>query len=246
MHWSLLPRVWRPTRWAAEPIDFSRDVRPILSNKCFYCHGPDPTHREADLRLDVFSETDGVRGAQDVIVLGHPEESLLLDRVFAEDEADRMPPTDSGKELTPEQTETLKRWIAEGVEYQPHWSLIPPERPELPAVKDAAWVRNPIDRFVLARLDAEGLTPSPKRIGACSFAGCRSILLGLPPSAEEVKHSWRIERNDAYEQSGRSVAGESRISASGWRSIGSMRPAMPIPTAIRSTAAGTCGCGAIG
>jgi hypothetical protein len=185
---------------ADEPIDFSRDVRPILSDKCFFCHGPDPTHREADLRLDLFSETDGVRGAEDVIVLGHPEESLLLERVCAEDEADRMPPTDSGKELTPEQTETLKRWIAEGVEYQPHWSLIPPERPELPAVKDVAWSRNPIDRFVLARLDEEGLTPSGEADRRVLIRRLSLDLLGLPPSAEEVHAFVADGSSDAYER----------------------------------------------
>src|SRR5436190_22929950 len=132
----------------AQAVDFNRDIRPILSDRCFACHGPDAARRQAGLRLDV----DG--GAMSV-----GEE--LLRRVASEDPAEHMPPPSSGKaKLTPREIALLRAWIGQGAPWQPFWSFIPPRGPAPPAVKNARWARNPIDRFVLARLEREGLQPA--------------------------------------------------------------------------------------
>src|SRR5919201_851815 len=120
-------------------VAYNRDVRPILSENCFPCHGPDSAARKADLRLD--RRDDALQAG--VFTPGKPDESELIDRIFAEDAAKRMPPAKSRKTLTAAQKDTLKRWIAAGAEYQPHWSLIAPVRPEVPALAGAAGSRNP-------------------------------------------------------------------------------------------------------
>jgi hypothetical protein len=168
------------------PVDFSRDVRPILADKCFKCHGNDPAHREADLRLDVSEPGDEYQAASDVLVPGEPNESYLIERITSDDPEYHMPPPDSGKTLTPEQIETLRKWIAQGAEYKPHWSFVPPEQPAVPAVKDKAWVRNPIDAFVLARLERDGLRPSPPADAATLLRRLSLDLVGLPPTLAEV------------------------------------------------------------
>src|SRR5262245_64167674 len=129
-------------------LEYNRDIRPILAENCFACHGPDSAARQAKLRLD---QRD-VAVEKDAIVPGKPDESGMVERVLSEDADFIMPPPKSHKKLTTAQKETLKRWIAQGAEYQPHWSFIPPTRPPLPAVKNEKWVRNPIDRFILAQL----------------------------------------------------------------------------------------------
>src|SRR5215213_3387373 len=144
----------------APVVSFARDVRPILANNCFHCHGPDPAERKADLRLDVWESAGELHGAQTVIDSENPAESELIKRITSEDPDEHMPPADSGKTLRPEQVETLRRWVLDGGNYQPHWAFVAPQRPEVPAVKNQAWVRNPIDAFVLARLEHEGLEPS--------------------------------------------------------------------------------------
>ncbi|MBV9122473.1 MAG: hypothetical protein JO112_03795, partial [Planctomycetes bacterium] len=146
-----------PAVRAADPPQYNRDIRPILSENCFACHGPDKNARKAGLRLDVRAEAL----AASAFVPGKPEKSELVRRILADNPKDRMPPPRTEKTLTTQQQETLRRWIAAGAEYQPHWSLIPPERPVPPPVKGEAWVRNPIDRFVLAKLEEKGLTPAP-------------------------------------------------------------------------------------
>src|SRR5581483_10375515 len=137
----------------AEPIEFNRDIRPILSDACFQCHGPDKARRKADLHFDT---EDGARAA---VVPGKPEESEILRRVLAKDAKKRMPPAAAGKPLPPAQVRLLREWIAQGAKWQKHWALIPPTRSRLPAVKDQSWPRNPIDHFVLARLEKAGLRP---------------------------------------------------------------------------------------
>jgi hypothetical protein len=171
---------------AAQPIDFNRDVRPILSNNCFHCHGFDPADREADLRLDVQEDAGDIRGAAAVIDAANPAESELLVRVTSDDPDVRMPPADSGKELTPEQIDILKRWVAEGAKFDKHWAFVPPVRPAVPEVKDKSWVRNPIDAFVLARLEREGLSPSPPASRNALFRRFSLDLIGLPPTLEEL------------------------------------------------------------
>ncbi|MEX2092056.1 MAG: PSD1 and planctomycete cytochrome C domain-containing protein [Pirellulales bacterium] len=171
----------------ADAVDFTRDVRPILADKCFRCHGPDPESRQADLRLDMWESTDDLLGAVETVVPGEPDQSELVARITAEDAEERMPPVDSGKSLKPEQIETLKQWIAQGAEYKQHWSFVPPERPAVPKVSNPAWVRNPIDAFVLARLDTAGLQPSPPAEPIVLLRRLSLDLIGLPPTLEEIE-----------------------------------------------------------
>jgi len=131
---------------SAGGLRYNDDIRPILVENCFSCHGADSAGRKADLRLDLRDDAV-VSGA---IAPGDPDSSVMLDRIFSDDPEEVMPPPAMKKVLTAEQKDLLKRWIAEGAEYQPHWSFIPPVRPELPPVQRAEWIRNPIDRFILA------------------------------------------------------------------------------------------------
>jgi hypothetical protein len=167
----------------APKVEFNRDIRPILADVCFQCHGPDPGSRQADLRID--REEDVFGADNPLIVRGKPEASPLYQRLTSTDPEQVMPPPKAHKQLKPEQKELIKRWIAEGATWQGHWSFIAPVRPELPEVKNGAWVKNPIDRFVLARLEASGLTPAAE---ADPDALCRRIYLdviGLPPTPEQ-------------------------------------------------------------
>src|SRR5262245_43257496 len=140
------------TAAAAPPQElvFNRDIRPILSENCFACHGQDAGRRKADLRLDV--RESAVEA--EAIVPGDPEASALVERVMSEDDSERMPPPKSNRVLTKGQKELLVRWIAQGAKYQAHWAFIPPVRPALPVVTHQGFARNAIDRFVLARLEA--------------------------------------------------------------------------------------------
>ena len=141
-------------------VDFTRDVHPILSDKCFHCHGPDAKDRQADMRLDVWQTHGDISGGRSGIDARQAGRKRVDPRITAEDPDDRMPPADSGKSLTPEQIETLRPWVAGGV-YKKHWAFVPPERPPVPSVKNAGWVQNPIDAFVLARLERGGLSRRP-------------------------------------------------------------------------------------
>jgi mono/diheme cytochrome c family protein len=185
---------------AAAPVDFRRDVQPILAKNCFACHGPDDGHRSAGLRLD---NRDGAlkprkRGA--AVVPGKPDMSLLIRRIASDDDGERMPPPESGDKLKPEQGAILRRWIEQGADYARHWSFEPPSRPATPAVRDAAWPRSPLDAFVLERLERAGLTPSEP---ADRFAFLRRASLdlrGLPPTPEETAAFAADTRPDAYER----------------------------------------------
>src|SRR4051812_28538087 len=144
-------------------LEFNRDVRPILSDKCFKCHGPDSRAREAKLRLDLRSDATAEHGSGATpIVPGKPDESELVARINAKDADEQMPPPDSNITLLAAEKAVLRQWIAEGAEYQPHWSLLAPKAAALPAVRQTAWPRNEIDRFILARLEKEKLAPSPE------------------------------------------------------------------------------------
>ncbi|MBL8850673.1 MAG: PSD1 domain-containing protein, partial [Planctomycetaceae bacterium] len=165
---------------ADEPVDFNRDVRPILSDKCFACHGPDAAHREADLRLDVGENAIAVSA----IVPGNPAESSLVQRITSVDDAERMPPADSGKDLTPAEIDTLTRWIAEGAKYAPHWAYVKPQRVEPPRTQHAT--RNWIDAFVRARLEREGLSPAPPADLRTLARRLHFDLIGLPPQPDAV------------------------------------------------------------
>ena len=181
---------------AAESPSFNKDIRSILVENCFSCHGADSGSRKADLRLD---QRDAAieSGA---IAPGDPDSSVMLDRIFSDDPEEVMPPPSLKKVLTSEQKELLKRWIAEGAEYEPHWSFIPPQRPEPPAVKNETWVRNPIDRFVLARLEAEGLTPAAEADRRVLARRLALDITGLPPEPAVVDAFVADPHPDAYER----------------------------------------------
>jgi len=183
-----------------QPLDFNRDVRPILSNNCFHCHGPDPKDRQADLRLDVWKSAGDIHGAETALDAKTPAESELLKRITSDDPDVHMPPPDSGKSLTPEQIKTLRDWVEQGAKYELHWAFVPPQRPEVPAVKNSGWVRNPIDAFVLARLEREGLDPSPPAVANTLFRRLSLDLVGLPPTLEELKKFDADGGNHAYEE----------------------------------------------
>ena len=164
----------------SRPIDFNRDVRPILSDTCFHCHGPDKAKRKAKLGLDTED------AALHAIVPGKIDESELVKRITSTDKSKRMPPPSSALSLTAKQIDTLTRWIAEGAKWQKHWAFLPPVRPPVPSVKNTAWPRNPIDYFVLARLEAEGLQPSPEADAVTLIRRMSLDLTGLPPTPTEV------------------------------------------------------------
>ncbi|MGD9857272.1 MAG: PSD1 and planctomycete cytochrome C domain-containing protein [Planctomycetaceae bacterium] len=179
----------------AGEIEFNRDIRPILSDRCFACHGPDANHREAELRLDVEESAKA-----SVIVPGDAEASELVARIKSDDPDERMPPADSGKSLSPAEQELLKQWIAQGAAYQPFWAYVAPKRHEIPQVDDASWPSNWIDHFILHRLRAEGLTPSPDADRVTLIRRLSFDLIGLPPTPEEVDAFVQDEAEGAYEQ----------------------------------------------
>ncbi len=176
-------------------IQFNRDIRPILSENCFACHGPDVNARAADLRLDVRDAAI----AMQAIVPGQPESSTLLERIVATDPDVVMPPPTSHKSLTPQQKELLRQWIAEGAEYQGHWSFIAPVKPELPQVRNPGWVRNPIDRFVLAELERRGMEPAPEADLRSLIRRVSLDLTGLPPTPDEVERVMTDPSPERYE-----------------------------------------------
>lgn len=189
---------------AASPpakLDFNRDIRPILSDNCYACHGPDAEKRKAGLRLDL---KDGalapLKSGEIAIVPGDLAKSGLIARITTKDEDDLMPPAKSGKQLTANQVDLLKRWIAQGAEWKEHWSFIKPERPPVPAVKNQRWPRNPIDAFILARLDKEKLRPAKQADKATLIRRVTFDLTGLPPTLEEVDAFLADTKPDAYER----------------------------------------------
>lgn len=180
----------------AEFINFNRDIRPILSENCFACHGPDEGSRMANLRLDT---REGVF-SRGLIVPGKPEESELFRRITATGTPRVMPPTLSGKRLKPEQREIIRRWIASGAAWSDHWAFVPPTRPSVPEVKNKSWVKNPLDAFILARLEAEGLSPSPEADKRTLIRRLSLDLTGLPPTREEIREFLADNSPDAYEK----------------------------------------------
>jgi hypothetical protein len=182
-----------------QKIQFNHDIRPILSENCFACHGPDSAHRKAGLRLDMENGGAFVLHKDRIpIVPGKLDKSELFRRITAKSADDQMPPPDSGKKLTAKQIELIRGWIQQGAAWQALWSFIPPQRAELPDVKDAAWCRNPIDRFILARLEAEGLHPSPEADKATLVRRLYLDLLGLPPTPDQVDEFLKDSSPDAY------------------------------------------------
>ncbi|MGK0239447.1 MAG: hypothetical protein ACI92G_002924 [Candidatus Pelagisphaera sp.] len=168
----------------SEAIDFNRDVRPILSDKCFFCHGPDSHEREADLMLHTAAGAYADLGGYAAIVPGDAEASELLKRI--KDSEDPMPPEDSHKSLSPDEVETLSQWIADGAEYSAPWTYEMPVEVDPPRVSREEWPVNPVDRFVLSRLEAEGLNPSPDADNVTLIRRLYFDLIGLPPTPEEA------------------------------------------------------------
>ncbi len=182
-------------------IDFARQIRPILSDNCFRCHGPDDTERKVGLRLDIKDKAFGeLRGGGRAIVPGKSHESELIAKITAENPRERMPPAKANKTLSRAQIELLRQWIDQGAEWSEHWAFVPPTRPAVPEVKNKAWTRNVIDRFILARLEKEGMQPSPEADRVTLIRRLTLDLTGLPPTPEEVDTFLADQSASAYEK----------------------------------------------
>jgi hypothetical protein len=196
--------VCRSPLGAEEPmpavVEFNRDIRPILSDHCFQCHGPDKAKRKADLRLDTEAGAFADLGDARAIVPGEPDRSELLHRITTTDRKRQMPPAKSGRKLSERQIQLIRRWIAQGARWQAHWSLIPPRRPTLPAVQNKTWPRNAIDTFILHRLEREGLAPSPEADKITLLRRVTLDLTGLPPTPAEVDSFLKDGSARAYEK----------------------------------------------
>ena len=179
-------------------INFNRDVRPILSDKCFHCHGPDESAREADLRLDDEEQAKADRDGTFVIHAGLPDESELINRVTSTDEFEVMPPPETNKPLTKREISILRQWITEGAEWSPHWAYVTPVRYAPPKVRRKQWPQSEIDRFILARLEREKLEPSPDSDRITLLRRVCFDLTGLPPTPEMVQSYLSSEADDAY------------------------------------------------
>jgi hypothetical protein len=190
----------KPKAKQADAVSYNRDIRPILSDKCFACHGFDRNTREAGLRLDVRDAAVAERDTGPAIVPGDAEQSNLYRRITTTRDALRMPPAEHHKPLTGEEIDLIKRWIDQGADYEPHWSFIPPTMPASPDVQNDAWVRNAIDTFVLAKLEAEGVQPSPEADKRTLIRRVYLDLIGLPPTPEEVDAFVNDDSPQAYEK----------------------------------------------
>jgi len=177
------------------PISYDRDVRPILSDNCFSCHGFDGKSRQADLRLD---SADAVAAATGVIVPGQPDASSLIARIDSGDVDELMPPPESGRQLNAQQRQVLRQWVAEGAQYETHWAFVPPRKPALP---DVAAAKHPIDKFIQAKLIEQGVAPSPEANTETLIRRLSLDLTGLPPTIEEInvfKQGSKVDAEVAY------------------------------------------------
>ncbi len=181
-------------------VEFNRDVRPILADKCYTCHGADSAAKKIPLRLDSEAAAKANLGGRQAIVEGDPTASQMIRRITAENKALRMPPVYSGLKLSDGEIATLRDWVAQGAKWQKHWSFIPPVRPAVPAVKNPALMRNPIDAFVLQRLEREGLTHAPQTSRETLLRRASLDLTGLPPSIAEMDAFLQDQSPDAYEK----------------------------------------------
>ena len=167
--------------------DFNREIRPILAEKCFHCHGPDENSREGGLRLDTFEgATEGGEFAE-AVVPGKPEESELIARIHSEDTDDLMPPPDSNRNLSENEKDLLRSWIASGAKYEEHWAWVSPERGLVPKVERSSRVTNPVDAFLLSKLEREGLAYSEQATPSNLLRRLSLDLIGLPPSLDDIE-----------------------------------------------------------
>ncbi len=185
----------------APAIDFNRDIRPILSDHCYACHGPDEGKRKGGLRLDrqedAFRE---LKSGKHALVAGKPGAGTLVERIVSTDPDDLMPPAKSGKPLSKQQIALLKAWVDQGAHWKQHWSFVAPVRPTVPAVKDARWAKNDLDRFVLAKLEKEGIAPAPEADKPTLIRRATLDLTGLPPTIEEVDAFLADKSAESYEK----------------------------------------------
>jgi hypothetical protein len=179
---------------------FNRDIRPILSENCWQCHGPDKSQRKARLRLDRAEDATADRGGYRAIEPGHPEQSELIRRITSQDEKRRMPPRATGRQLTGGQIRLLRQWVEQGAKWEKHWAFLPPRIGPIPAVKHKDWCRNPIDYFILDRLEQKGLVPSPEAERTTLIRRVTLDLTGLPPSPAEVDAFLADRSEQAYEK----------------------------------------------
>lgn len=181
-------------------ISYNRDVRPILSDKCFFCHGFDDKTREAGLRLDVREAAIEARESGTAVVPGDPDNSTIIQRIETDNPKLAMPPASTHKSISADEVAVLKQWIKEGAEYEPHWAFIAPAAPAVPEVSDEAWIKNDIDRFVLAKLEAKGIKPSPEADRRTLIRRVYLDLIGLPPTPAQVQAFVNDKTPDAYEK----------------------------------------------
>jgi hypothetical protein len=199
--WTASRHVWAAD--ASDKVDFNFQVRPILADRCFKCHGPDEKTRKAKLRLDLPESAYAVRDPQKqrrAVVPSHPEQSELVRRITTSNEDDRMPPAASNLMLSSQEKEMLRRWIEQGAEYKPHWAFIPVHKPAVPALKQFSQARNGIDAFVLERLRREGLALSPEASRETLIRRLSFDLRGLPPSLQEIDEFLADKSSQAYER----------------------------------------------
>ena len=192
------------TIFSAQDAQFNRDIRPLLSDRCFACHGPDPGQRKGKLLLDITDGPEGAYRARDGVAAiqpGSPEQSSVWQRIATSDPDDIMPPLDAHqKPLTAREKELFRKWIQDGGRYQDFWAFIPPRKPELPENTDKDWSRRPIDRFVLRKLEAAGMSPSPAADKRTLIRRLSLDLTGLPPTREEIRAFLADESPMAYER----------------------------------------------
>ncbi len=200
-------RIWYPlvfivlSGFAAQAVEFNRDVRPILSDKCFACHGPDAAAKKIPFRLDHEADAKAaLAGGRHAIVEGDPAASTLVQRIRSTNTAQKMPPVYSGLKLTDGEVQTLETWVREGAKWEKHWSFIPPERKPVPHVSSQAWVRNPIDSFVLEHIERNKLQPSPEASREQLIRRVTLDITGLPPTPAEIDAFLNDHSADAYEK----------------------------------------------
>lgn len=184
-------------------VDFNQHIRPILSDKCFKCHGPDANKREADLRLDTREGAfAALKDQQDAfaVVPGELETSELYHRIVSTDPTVMMPPPEANLSLSPREVKLLEAWIEQGAEYKDHWAFLPPEKAELPAVNKRSWANNELDLFVLEAMQVQGLSPNEQADKARLLKRVSLDLTGLPPSLDLQEQFMTDDSPDAYEQ----------------------------------------------